>query len=613
VTLRDRMVWAQAVLARAVMLARAQGWLAGDAEPIAEPPRVEDVQHPLSRASARLELSEIEVDALWLLACVQIEPVLSRLASSLAPHGEMTVQLLQRILAPATELASERLTLGAIARLVELGLVDLGGTGDRVIRARDRVIDLANGWFDLDRELRGCAELMPSAAMAEIVASAAVVIVVGPRDSGRHRVARAALGRSGCNLIELRCGELSPDATISHRQLDAFARECRLHGAAALLRDIDAHEHAPSLLRRLPPPVAATARTVGGWDLGRPVTIHHMDVPSREARATAWREAMPSADAAIVERAADAFAIAAPMITRVAAGALALASGARITDEHVRAALRAELDHRMVGLASRIAVKQTWDDLVLPPDQMEQLVELVARVRHRHLVVETWGFRDKVGKGQGVSALLAGPPGTGKTMVAGLVANELGLDLYQVDLSRIMSKWIGETEKQLANLFDAAETGHAILLFDEADSLFGRRTEVRSSNDRYANLEVNYLLQRLEAFSGICLLTTNHENAIDEAFRRRLSIHVRFPMPDEPQRTELWRVMLPDQAPRARDIDNERLATEFVMSGGYIKNAAVRAAFLAADEGAPIAMRHLWRAARVEYEAIGKIVRDGVR
>jgi SpoVK/Ycf46/Vps4 family AAA+-type ATPase len=202
---------------------------------------------------------------------------------------------------------------------------------------------------------------------------------------------------------------------------------------------------------------------------------------------------------------------------------------------------------------------------------------------------------------------MSGPPGTGKTMVAGLIAQELGLDLYQVDLSRVTSKYIGETEKNLATLFDAAECGHAVLLFDEADSLFAKRTEVRSSNDRYANLEVGYLLQRIESFTGIALLTTNHESSIDEAFRRRLALHVRFPLPDEQHRERLWRSMLPVQAETAADIDFSRLAHDFEMTGGYIKNAALRAAYLAADEGRPIGMNHLWRAARSEYESTGKV------
>jgi SpoVK/Ycf46/Vps4 family AAA+-type ATPase len=192
-------------------------------------------------------------------------------------------------------------------------------------------------------------------------------------------------------------------------------------------------------------------------------------------------------------------------------------------------------------------------------------------------------------------------------MVAGLVAQELGLDLYQVDLSRVVSKYIGETENNLAAVFDAAESGHAILLFDEADALFAKRSEVKSSNDRYANLEVNYLLQRVEQFRGIAILTTNHETALDEAFRRRLAIHVRFGIPDERQRALLWQAMLPGRAEVAGDIDFERLGRDLAMTGGYIKNAALRAAYLAADEGSPITMAHLWRAARGEYEAMGKL------
>jgi SpoVK/Ycf46/Vps4 family AAA+-type ATPase len=192
-------------------------------------------------------------------------------------------------------------------------------------------------------------------------------------------------------------------------------------------------------------------------------------------------------------------------------------------------------------------------------------------------------------------------------MIAGLLARELGLDLYQVDLSRIVSKYIGETEKQLAALFDAAECGHAVLLFDEADSLFAKRTEVKSSNDRYANLEVNYLLQRMESFGGISILTTNHETSIDPAFMRRLAFHIRVPMPDDKHRALIWRAMMPNRAERAADLDFDGLAGGFAMSGGYIKNAALRAAFLAADDGQQITNGHLWRAARAEYEAMGKV------
>ena len=214
----------------------------------------------------------------------------------------------------------------------------------------------------------------------------------------------------------------------------------------------------------------------------------------------------------------------------------------------------------------------------------------------------------KVAKGLGLSALFSGPPGTGKTMVAGLIADELGLDLYQIDLSRIVSKYVGETEKNLAQLFDAAEAGHAILLFDEADSLFARRTEVKSSVDRYANLEVNYLLQRMEQFAGITILTTNNDTAIDEAFRRRLSFRVDFPMPEADERQRLWQAMVPAEAALGPDIDWSRLAHKFVMSGGYIRNAVLRAAFLAAEDGGAITMGHLSRAAHLEYAAMGKVM-----
>jgi SpoVK/Ycf46/Vps4 family AAA+-type ATPase len=291
-------------------------------------------------------------------------------------------------------------------------------------------------------------------------------------------------------------------------------------------------------------------------------------------------------------------------ITRAAARVDAPALTARDLHDGVRGVL----DAKIATLGTRITWRQTWADLVLPDDAVLEVRELIARVRHRRQVYEAWGFGRKVAKGLGLSALFSGPPGTGKTMVAGLIAEELELDLYQVDLSKVVSKWVGETEKNLGELFDAAEAGHAVLLFDEADSLFAKRTDVKSSNDRYANLEVNYLLQRMEAFAGIVILTTNLDTAIDDAFRRRLSLRVEFPVPEPDERARLWRALLPVSAAIADDLDFDALGDRFEMTGGYIKNAAVRAAFLAADEGGPIAMRHLVRAARAEYQAMGKVI-----
>jgi SpoVK/Ycf46/Vps4 family AAA+-type ATPase len=212
---------------------------------------------------------------------------------------------------------------------------------------------------------------------------------------------------------------------------------------------------------------------------------------------------------------------------------------------------------------------------------------------------------------RGITALLQGPPGTGKTLVAGVIARELGLDLYQVDLSKVMSKWIGETERNLATIFDAAEDGQAILLFDEADSLFAKRTEVRSSNDRYANLEVNYLLQRLDSFEGIAILTTNFGTSIDAAFKRRMSFRLSFPFPDEETREQLWRVHLPPQLPIEGELALDRLARKYQIAGGYIRNACLRAAFLAAQDETSLDQSHLDRAVRLEYAELGKLSSSG--
>jgi SpoVK/Ycf46/Vps4 family AAA+-type ATPase len=211
-----------------------------------------------------------------------------------------------------------------------------------------------------------------------------------------------------------------------------------------------------------------------------------------------------------------------------------------------------------------------------------------------------------------VTALFQGGPGTGKTMAAEVVASALGYELWRVDLSKVVSKWIGETEKNLAAVFDAAEDGEIVLLFDEADSLFGKRTEVKSSHDRNANLETNYLLQRLDTFTGIAILTTNFGTAIDPAFRRRLSVQVQFPFPDEQDRERLWRAHLPRTVPTTGELDLGELARQFQLTGGYIRNAVLRAAYLAASRGTPLSAADLERAVRAEYLAHGKVSATGI-
>lgn len=259
---------------------------------------------------------------------------------------------------------------------------------------------------------------------------------------------------------------------------------------------------------------------------------------------------------------------------------------------------------RLDALAQRIDAKATWDDLVLPAEQTLLMQQIVAQVRSRFQIYSDWGFSARMNRGLGVSALFAGESGTGKTMAAEVIANELGLDLYRIDLASVVSKYIGETEKNLRRLFDAAEQGGAILFFDEADALFGKRSEVKDSHDRYANIEINYLLQRMEAFSGLAILATNLKSAIDPAFMRRLRFVVTFPFPGLPERRRMWERALPQATPR-QGLDYDRLA-RLSVTGANIQSIALNAAFLAADADGAVSMPLLMAAARTEFRKLEK-------
>ncbi len=257
-------------------------------------------------------------------------------------------------------------------------------------------------------------------------------------------------------------------------------------------------------------------------------------------------------------------------------------------------------------LARKIEPHYSWADIVLPGDSIRQLREICEQAEYRHVVFNVWGFEQKLSLGKGLNALFSGPPGTGKTMAAEVIAHELRLDLYRIDLSQVISKYIGETEKNLDRIFAAAETSNSILLFDEADALFGKRSEVRDSHDRYANIEISYLLQKMEEYQGVSILATNLRQNLDEAFVRRLQAIVEFPFPDEKYRLQIWKLAFPGNAPLGRDVDFERLAHEVKLAGGNIKNMALAAAFYAAADGGNIHMLHLAQAARREHEKLGR-------
>ncbi len=604
--LKARRRWALTKLGRLINVGRSDGWLPGDViDGVAELHEVKVTDcSSIALLGSRLKLASEELEALWILACIELLPDVAAASQVLVSHAmhELNAQMIES-LTGVDEIG--------LARLARVGLIET--TDDRrlprfrrPVRASDRVLELARGRMELDSMLRDVATLEPGRPATDVrLAASTFVVAVGAKGSGR--LSRLRASANGAAMIIVECSRLAEECAW---QLRAIAREAALHDALVVLRDVDAIAKLASVERELLDSdacVFATAQAVGAWDTKRSVVPIVVALPDAAHRAVLWEDALGNASESVIAECAQRYAISPSAIEVAARSAIASAGERSVTVEHVHRALRAQLERTLSGVATRIETKQTWDDLVLPADQQDVLLELISRVRFRGKVMDEWGFADKIGRGLGMSVLFSGPPGTGKTMIAGLLAKELGLDLYQVDLSKLVSKYIGEIEKQLGALFDAAESGHAILLFDEADSLFGKRTEVKTSNDRYANLEVNYLLQRMEQFTGISILTTNHEKAIDPAFQRRLAFHLRVPMPDEEQRALMWQAMIPSRAAVAANINVAKLASGFEMSGGYIKNAVVRAAFLAAGEGAVISTTHLQRAARLEYEAMGKI------
>jgi hypothetical protein len=595
------------------------------------------------RLRVALALKPSEQAALLLLVCIELVPKLrSRMRAGDAARIWPDIGLLSELVYDTSATRRRLLDdMASTASLFRLRLVEVVGSARQVedapflarpLRVAPRVLEIFYGTWLLDREVAVYAgEMSATNALVfepALIAEAAhllrtatqLVVLCGREGSGRKSLAAQVTGgRALC----IRSSALPTDGRELTRAIQCALREARLFGLLPILDRLDElvaddsarGERAMVLDRALAgfdQPIAATAARAdrAPLQLARGVVLMEVPPPSEATRLELWRRALPAAAPEVCAHAAARYPITGGMIERSAAVVRARAahSSAEIVDLDLHSGVRATLDSKLGSLGTRITVTQTWNDLVLPEETTDEVRELLARVQHRKQVHDEWGFADKLGRGLGLSALFAGPPGTGKSMVAGLIGNALGLDVYQIDLSRIVSKWIGETEKNLGQVFEAAEAGHAILLFDEADSLFAKRTEVKSSVDRYANLEVNYLLQRMEAFQGISILTTNLEASIDEAFRRRLSARVAFPMPEAEERLRLWQALVPAKAAVANDVEFNVLADRYEMSGGYIRNAILRAAFLAAAEGAPINMRHLTRSASLEYAAMGKVM-----
>jgi hypothetical protein len=444
-----------------------------------------------------------------------------------------------------------------------------------------------------------------------------VVVVSGGDAAGRRATVAAGCARLGLSLYTVRAGDVPVHAGERDRFGKLWQRESALGRSALLVEidddaDADVRRNISTLADTLGAPLVVGAREPL-TSLRRPAV--RLDVPRLDAaeQRAIWGEAL-GARAAAMSGSLDALVAHFDLDPQAIVSACVQAADAPDAEleQTLWDACRLHARPRLDDLAQRIEALAGWNDLVLPEPELAVLREIALHVRGRARVYEEWGFARKSARGLGISALFEGPSGTGKTMAAEVLARELRLDLYRIDLSQVVSKYIGETEKNLRRVFDAADTGGAILLFDEADALFGKRSEVKDSHDRYANIEVSYLLQRMEAYRGLAILTTNRRDDLDDAFLRRIRFVVRFPFPAEEERREIWRRIFPDEAP-VSEIDDSALA-ELSLPGGNIRNVALFAAFLAAGEDVPIGMGHIARGAATECAKLERpLTEPGVR
>jgi ATPase family protein associated with various cellular activities (AAA)/winged helix domain-containing protein len=425
---------------------------------------------------------------------------------------------------------------------------------------------------------------------------------------GQEDIAALAAGHFGRELFVVKAEELPAMGAEPDQFAFLWEREELLLGGTLLIQAAAGLSAAAThLMERLPGPLFLASREPVRLD--RAFVRFDVNKPGPAEQKQLWQRSLAEAASQLngtVDALSEQFRLSARMIS--AAGQLAISGEGQLEATTLWDACRSLARPKLEDLAQRIVPCATWDDLILPELQKQTLRQLAAQVRHRLQVYETWGFAANGRRGLGVSALFTGVSGTGKTMASEVLARELRLDLYRIDLSSVVSKYIGETEKNLKRVFDAAEEGGVLLLFDEADALFGKRSEVRDSHDRYANIEVGYLLQRMEAYQGLAILTTNLRSLLDPAFQRRLRFTVNFPFPDAPQREAIWKNVFPAATP-TRGLDHKKLA-QLNVTGGNMRNIALNAAFLAAEAGTPVEMANVLEAAKLEAQKIERPLSD---
>jgi SpoVK/Ycf46/Vps4 family AAA+-type ATPase len=623
---------------------------------------------PLLRVTELFGLSRLESDVLLLALAPEIDLRYERLFAYIqddVTKKRPTVDLALRLL--CTEPAERLWARGVFAPdapLLRQQLIQLVEEGQRhppllarYLKLDDRIVAELLGRPAIDTAIEPFVALLrPARALdtlvlpRELVAqlrqivaghqSGLALALQGSYGSGRAAVAEALCAELGVPLLAVALDRLRESELQPVESLRRILREAALQGAAilwqgasALLGDslastgqgdgsawrqaflaaLDEH-HGRSFLA-LDQPWEAR----GALRRTRFLRVE-LPAPSFSEREQIWRRQLDGdsslsrdegrLDDATLQALASTFRLSGGQIRDAVTMARALSHwrDRPLHPHDLYAASRAQSSGKLDSLAHKITATYGWDDIVLPGDQTGQLREICIQVRHRRTVLESWGFDRHLAMGKGVNVLFAGSSGTGKTMAAEIIAADLGLELYKVDLSTLVSKYIGETEKNLDRVFTAAREANAILFFDEADALFGKRSEVKDAHDRYANIEVGYLLQKMEEYDGIVILATNLRKNMDDAFVRRLHVAIDFPFPEEPDRLRIWQKVFPPDAPLADDVDLAFLAKQFKLTGGNIRNIALLAAYLAAEDGRAIGMAHVVRAIKREYQKLGKLV-----
>jgi MoxR-like ATPase len=594
-------------------------WLAADHA--ARWPAVPAGEGGLARLARAFGLDGFEYTAVLLALLVEVDARAGRLIALINDHYAATRPTLGLV----AGLAGSGLDPALLARqdrpAFRDGLLELEGDGPIVGRAFRLDPDVARRLLADDprhAEQRRLGDLVIDPVVRRVVelwidrqrAGVRVpLLVAGRPGAGRRTVARAASAELASDVLELelRTGELEAD-------LRRARREARWHDAALVLRvaaDVEWRQiwtalrgwQLPVAVIVVPEVIDAAIQSAAPEPL-----LARIEDLEPAVRSELWRRLLPR-DVALEDAALHGLAQRFRFGPRRIAQAIRRAALDGTIDAAGLARACRELGSAAVGgLAQQLSLPYRREDLVVRASVMAELELAMSWARHRHHVLETWRFGRRVASGRGLTMLFAGPPGTGKTMAVQVLAHELELDLFRVDLSRLMSKYIGDTEKNLAQLFDEARASGAMLFFDEADALFGKRTEVKDSHDRYANLEIGYLLQRMEDHDGVTVLATNRVQDMDAAFVRRFHIQAEFPMPNEAERIRIWDGMIPKEAARAPDLDLARLAHDFSISGGDIRNVVLASAFFAASEGDAIGRAHVLKAMRRELRKTGRIV-----